>query len=166
MLSPKSEGCIIATSGGRPEEVIENTGRIRFWRRTSTEKACKCKKDSLDAGVPRKVTSAGSLPLNYERRSWHDCLFRVWTRYTGRWALSGHANGDPLLAAGQPLFDTAWRPKKEDVRQLSNRKDSPEVICQRGCLKQTSPENVAGIEPRVRLLGRDAAQNWLTYASS
>jgi len=35
LRSPKSEGCIIATSGGRPEEVIENTGRIGFWRRTA-----------------------------------------------------------------------------------------------------------------------------------
>ncbi len=32
--SPKSAGYITATSGGRPEEVIENTGRIEFWRRT------------------------------------------------------------------------------------------------------------------------------------
>ena len=34
LKSPESEGRIIATSGGRPDEVIENTGRIDFWRRT------------------------------------------------------------------------------------------------------------------------------------
>ena len=33
LRSPESEGRIIATSGGRPDEVIENTGRIDFWRK-------------------------------------------------------------------------------------------------------------------------------------
>jgi hypothetical protein len=28
LRSPKSEGCIIATSGGRPEEIVEKTGRM------------------------------------------------------------------------------------------------------------------------------------------
>jgi hypothetical protein len=32
-LRRESEGRIIAIGGGQPEEVIENTGRIEFWRR-------------------------------------------------------------------------------------------------------------------------------------
>jgi hypothetical protein len=33
----------ITLSGGRPEEVIENTGRIGFWRRTGWQMILRCK---------------------------------------------------------------------------------------------------------------------------
>jgi len=35
-MALKLKICIIGTSGGRHEEVIENTGRIVFWRRTNS----------------------------------------------------------------------------------------------------------------------------------
>ena len=56
-----SEGRIIATSVGRPEEVIENTGRIGFWRRTGVGPA---RLHPAQPGVPFAVELANKFVLD------------------------------------------------------------------------------------------------------
>jgi len=54
--SPKSEGCIIATSGRRPEKVIDNTGRTKFW--FSRELLKNVQRESTTLAPPRACAAA------------------------------------------------------------------------------------------------------------